>query len=81
MPVTRIVWSAHAEDRRSRRLIYKAAVEHAILVGHAGRKINRGDADWRIDGRLADGQRFVVVYDHAARSRPGTALVMSVWDL
>lgn len=81
MPVTRIVWSTHAEDRRSQRLIDQAAVENAIFAGHANRKINRGEADWRLDGLLAGGRRFVVIYDHPVQSNPGAALIVSVWDL
>lgn len=81
MPVTRIIWSAHAQRRRSQRLIDQVAVENTILANHSNRMINRGEADWRLDGLLADGRRFAVVYDHPAHSDPGVALVVSLWDM
>ena len=75
--VERFIWTTHAEERRASRLLDRAALEQAIRHGHSERMINRGKADWRVDGLLADGRHFVVVYDHPNRV---TARIVSVWD-
>lgn len=81
MAVERFIWTTHAEDRRSRRLIDRSAVEHTISTQHADREINAGDADWRVRGLLPDGRRFIVVYDHPANRDTKSVAIVSVWDL
>lgn len=77
MPIERFIWTTHAEDRCASRLLDRATLEHAVRHGHSERMINRGDADWRIDGLLPDGRHFAILYD---RPQPATALIVSVWD-
>ena len=80
MPIKRFIWTAHAEDRRTRRLLDRSALERTVRDGHAERQINRGHADWRVDGLLPDGRRCVVVYDHPYGTNNATARIVSVWD-
>lgn len=80
MTIERFVWTTHAEDRRTQRLLDRSEVERAICNSHANRQINPGDADWLIDGLLADGRHFEVVYDHPHGSDHALVLIVSVWD-
>ena len=79
MAIERFIWTTHAEDRRIERLFDRSALERAIRDGHACRQINAGSADWRIDGRLASGRRFVVVYDHPHGADHTAVRIVSVW--
>lgn len=81
MAIDHFIWTTHAETRRARRLIDRSTVEHEIANCHCDRKINRGEADWRIHGLLPDGRRFVVVYDHPIGHDSSTVMIVSVWDL
>jgi hypothetical protein len=81
MPIERFVWTSHAAFQGRARLLAHPDVEQAIRAGHAERRVNRGHADWIVDGLCADGRRFEVVYDHPHRGDPRTARVVSVWDL
>ncbi len=74
MPIERLVWTLHAEERLDDRELTKDLVEQAIREGHPMRQINRGEADWRI---LAG--RFVVIYDHPHGEDIGAVLIVSVW--
>ncbi len=80
MAIERFIWTRHAEIRRTRRLLDSAELERAIRDGHAERQINRGDADWRIDGLLVDGRHFVIAYDHPHGSDHAAVRIVSVWD-
>jgi hypothetical protein len=80
MPITRFIWTTHAQDKCAKRLLDRAAVERAVQDGHAEREINRGEADWLVKGLLPDGRRFEVVYDHRHGSDRSTARIVSVWD-
>jgi hypothetical protein len=80
MAIERFIWTTHAEDKCARRLLDRATVERTIRDAHIERQLNRGDADWRIDGLLADGRRFVVVYDHPHGADQATVRIVSVWD-
>jgi hypothetical protein len=79
MAIERFIWTTHAEDRRAERLLDRFELEQAIRDGHAGRQINRGRADWLIDGLLADGRHFVVVYDHPHGTDHAAVRIVSVW--
>jgi hypothetical protein len=79
MPIERFIWTTHAEDRRTERLLDRSTLERAVRDAHAERQINRGDADWRIYGLLADGRHFVVVYDHPHEADQGAVRIVSVW--
>lgn len=79
MPIERFIWTTHAEDRRSERLIDRSDLERSIREGHADRQINRGRADWRIYGLLADGRHFEVVYDHPHDNDRAAVRIVSVW--
>jgi hypothetical protein len=80
VPIERVIWTVHAEDKRAKRLLDRFELERAIRNGHANRQINRGKADWRIDGLLIDGRRFAVVYDHPHSNDLETVTIVSVWD-
>lgn len=80
MPIRHFIWTSHAKDRCTQKLIDRSMVERAIQDHHANRKINRGRADWRLDGLLVDGRRFEVVYDHPSRAGNASARIVSVWD-
>lgn len=80
MAVERFIWTHHAEGKRLRRLLDRSELERAIRDGHSDRRINHGDAEWRIDGLLADGRRFVVVYDHPHGADHTAVRIVSVWD-
>jgi hypothetical protein len=80
MPITRFIWTIHAEKRRASRLLDRATLEQAIRHGHSERMINYGEADWRIEGLLPDGRRFVVTYDHPCGTDRTSVCIVSVWD-
>jgi len=83
MAIERFIWTTHAEKRRTERLLDRAELERAIRDGHANRqrmKIPPTRADWLIDGLLADGRRFVVVYDHPHGADHAAVRIVSVWD-
>jgi hypothetical protein len=75
------IWTIHAEDRRTERLLDRSELERAIRDGHPERQINRGRADWLIDGLLGDGRRFAVVYDHPHGIDHAAVRIVSVWPL
>jgi hypothetical protein len=81
MPVERFIWTTHAEDRRVEHMLDRLAIELAIRSGHAERRVNPGEADWRIHGLMVDGRRFVAVYDHPHHGDHGAVRIVSVWDL
>jgi len=81
MPIERLVWTRHAKGKCRSRLLDRADVERAVHGGHGERQINRGRADWVVQGLCADGRRFEVVYDHPHRDDRKTARIVSVWDL
>lgn len=81
MPIERIRWTSHAEVRCRERLLDRAEVERVVRAGHAERRINRGEADWLVDGRMADGRRLEVVYDQPYGTDRAAALIVSVWDI
>jgi hypothetical protein len=78
--IERFIWTIHAERRRRRRLLDRSELERAIRNGHDDRQINRGEADWLIDGLLADGRRFEIAYDHPHDSDHAAVRIVSVWD-
>jgi Domain of unknown function (DUF4258) len=80
MPIERFIWTTHAEDRRARRLLDRYALEQAISNGHPERMINRGKADWLVEGLLPDGRHFGVVYDHPHGADHAAARIVTVWD-
>jgi hypothetical protein len=80
MAIERFIWTHHAERRRIRRLLDRSELERSIHDGHGERQINRGEADWRIYGLLADGRRFVIAYDHPHGSDHAAVRIVSVWD-
>jgi len=80
LPIERFIWTTHAEKRRTERLLDRSELERAIRDGHGERQINRGEADWRIYGLLADGRHFVIAYDHPHGSDHAAVRIVSVWD-
>jgi hypothetical protein len=80
MPIERFIWTTHAEDKRAKRLLDRSALERAVRNSHSERTINRGQADWRVHGLLADGRRFTVVYDHPHGSDHAAVRIITVWD-
>lgn len=80
MPITRFIWTAHALDKCTKRLLDRTEVERAIRDGHAEREINRGEADWLVKGLLPDGRRIEVVYDHHHHADRAVAQIVSMWD-
>jgi hypothetical protein len=80
MHIQRFIWTTHAEDKRTKRLLDRSTLERSIRDQHDERQINRGDADWRIYGLLADGRHFVVAYDHPHGADPAAVRIVSVWD-
>lgn len=78
--VKRIYWTSHAMERVSQRGLVPEEVEDVIRLRHAGRALNRGDADWRVYG-ASDDRRFAVVYDHPVLGDPAAARIVSVWVL
>jgi hypothetical protein len=81
MPIERFIWTYHAEKRLNERRLPRAEVERTIRDGHAGRRINRGRADWLVQGLLADGRHFVAIYDHAHGADGGAVRIVSLWPL
>jgi len=80
MTIERFIWTTHAEDRRTQRLLDRCELERAIRNGHAGRRLNRSHADWLINGLLTDGRHFEIVYDHPHRGDHTAVRIVSVWD-
>ncbi|MGA2162980.1 MAG: DUF4258 domain-containing protein [Solirubrobacteraceae bacterium] len=80
MTVECFIWTNHAEERRAERLFDRPDVERAIRAGHADRRINHGEADWRVHGLTIDGRRFAALYDHPCRADDKTVLVVNVLD-
>ena len=81
MEIERFIWTEHAELRLSDRGFSRLEVEQVVRDGHQARAVNRGDADWRIEGTRSDGRRFAVIYDHPAHGDPVVARIVSVWAL
>jgi hypothetical protein len=81
MPIKRFVWTKHANGKRRSRLLNCADIERAIRLGHGERRINRGRADWMVEGLCADGRRFGVVYDHPHHDDGQTVRIVTTWDL
>jgi hypothetical protein len=83
MAIERFIWTHHAEGKHLRRLLDHSELERAIRDGHSDRRrmgIPPAPAEWRIDGLLADGRRFVVVYDHPHGADHTAVRIISVWD-
>jgi hypothetical protein len=80
MAIERFIWTHHAEGKRLRRLLDRSELERSIRDGHADRQINRGEADWRIAGLLADGRHFVGIYDHPHGADHAAVRIVSLWD-
>jgi hypothetical protein len=72
MPIERIMWTFHAEERLSERGLTRARVERAVRELHPIREINKGRAAWRVDAG-----RFVVVYDRSTVLN--SVRIVSVW--
>lgn len=81
MGVERFIWTEHAELRLGQRGLTTFEVESAVRQGHDVRQVNRGDADWRVEGERGDGKRFVVIYDCPVRGDSRLVRVVSVWPL
>jgi hypothetical protein len=79
--IERFTWTKHAELRLGQRGLTRIDVEEAVREMHGGREVNRGDADWRIYGTLADGRKFAVIYDSPARGDAAAACIVSAWLL
>jgi hypothetical protein len=73
----------HALRRVSERKLDRFEIEMTIRSGHAMRRPNAGDADWRVEGERMDGTRFQVVYDHPvhAEADADCVRVVSVWRI
>jgi hypothetical protein len=80
MAIERFIWTHHAEGKCAKRLLDRSELERSIRDGHDDRQINRGDADWRVYGLLADGRHFVIAYDHPHRADHAAVRIVSVWD-
>jgi hypothetical protein len=80
MAIERFIWTTHAVGKCTKRLLDRSVLEQSIRDRHGERQINRGDADWRIDGLLTDGRHFAVVYDHPHGIDRTTVRIVSVWD-
>jgi len=80
MRIERFIWTTHAENRRTKRLLDCATLEQAVRHDHSERTINRGDADWLVEGLLPDGRHFGVVYDHPHGADHAAVRIVSVWD-
>ncbi len=63
------------------RLLDRATLEQAVRHGHSERMINRGDADWLVEGLLPDGRHFGVVYDHPHGADHAAVRIVSVMGL
>ena len=75
-----ISWSDHARERAPSRGLSRVDVEAVIREGHGGRRPNPGAGDWRVEGIRADGEAFVVVYDHPTDVQgDDEARVVTVW--
>ena len=81
MSIDRIIWTDHAELRLGQRGLTRFEVEAAVRDTDDVREVNRGDADWRIEGVRADGRKFVVVYDCPVDGEENVACVVSAWPL
>lgn len=79
--VRRIYWTGHASQRLTERGLMREEIVAVIEEGHAGRALNRGEADWRLYGVSSDGRRFAVVYDHPVLGDPAAARIVSAWVL
>ena len=51
-----------------------------VKLGHDGRGLNKGRADWRVRGERFDGESFAV-YDHPVARDANRVRLVSVWDL
>lgn len=82
MPLRNIIWTEHAEMRVAERGLSRLEVEHALRNGHRTRQINKGEADWRVQGATReDGDRFIVIYDWPVKGGREAARVVSAWRL
>jgi hypothetical protein len=81
MPIERFIWTEHAEQRLAERGLTRVDVERAIREGHDARRINTGDADWRVHGIRPDEREFEVVYDHPIGGDRTAARIVSAWPL
>lgn len=79
MAIDHFIWTNHAILRIRQRGLTRFEIEDAVKAGHRSRRINRGDVDWRVEGTLADGRRFVVIYDCPAEGNRRTARIVSAW--
>lgn len=81
MTINRFIWTDHAELRIAERGLSRAEVERTINDRHDSREVNRGDADWRVQGTRPDSRSFIVIYDHPAMGSTDIARIVSVWPL
>jgi hypothetical protein len=51
-----------------------------IQLNHHRRQINRGRAQWRVEGVTAAGLALTVVYDHPHGVDAGAARIVSAWS-
>ena len=71
---TLVRWSDHALAKAELLAITRSDVESAVLQGHAGRRRNAGDAEWRVTvGRL------VVLYDHPDHDDSTAVRIVTLW--
>ena len=78
--IERFDWTDHVEDRVREREFDRTLVEMTVRLGHDGRSINHGRADWLVRGEGPDGRVFEVVYDHPVGPDLGRARLVSVWS-
>lgn len=81
MPITRFIWTEHAEQRLDERHLSRSEVEQAIGNRHDVRQINTGQADWRVRETRPDGREFEVIYDHPVGDDQTTARIVTAWPL
>ena len=74
-------WTFHARRRVSERKLDRFEIEMTIRFGHATRRPNAGQADWRVEGERMDGTRFQVIYDHPVQGDANCVRVVSVWRM
>jgi len=79
--IERFVWTEHARMRVAQRHLDPAAIEQAIIEGHAEREVNDGRAEWLVAGVLADGTAFEAIYDHPHGDDDTAVRIVSVWRL
>jgi hypothetical protein len=79
--IERFDWTDHAGRRARERNLDRFLVEMTVKLGHDGRSLNKGRADWRVRGKRFDDESFAAVYDHPVASDANRVRLVSVWDL